>query len=324
MSPTGSAGADYDDDDDDLADDLQELDELMSRMCIGDDGQKAPTSIAAATTDLRPFTGGTSHSSSSTAVPGSRGSRGSRSSGAGPVEVGVRDPDSADDGLPEVIPEDAFGELRGAMRAHYELSKGSLPQGCRIESTPGVSTQFLFEVDVGEGPYTATTLAFWIKVFDDFPARESFSIRSSRRIFHPQVDPETRRVDLTEEDFADGQDGRFHAVLRALRGLARAPRDAPAANTEAAMLLQTDPDEFRRTVRLTLGGGNHRGVQYDRVLTVSKAGGRVVTPTTQKRTEKSEQVALGMMQLEVMKDQFKSQANTFLEKNSADLRDLEF
>ena len=40
------------------------------------------------------------------------------------------------------------------------------------------------------------------------------------------------------------------------------------------MLLQTDPDEFRRTVRLALNGGNYRGVKYDRVLSIpGKASG---------------------------------------------------
>lgn len=233
--------------------------------------------------------------------------------------------------------DDPFDALRGAPRAHYELSNIALPQGCRIESSPGSRAQFFFTVDVGEGPYTPATLTFWIKIFDEFPAEGSFSVRSTKRIFHPSVDPETRHVGIPQVDLEGGDACRqLGALLVAIRRRVCSPTDAPAMNAEAAMLLQTDPEEFRRTVRLTLGGGEHRGVQFDRVLgstkTPTKGKARdsaqpspplAVQRSCSSSTVAADELQVEMMKLEVLGDQVKASVNAMIQENTMQCRNLE-
>jgi len=212
-------------------------------------------------------------------------------------------------------------DWRGAVCASYELQQLRIPHGCRIERSPGSSGQFFFAVDVAEGPFTPATLTFWVKVFDDFPRPGSCSVRSTQRIFHPCVDPGSGRIAIPDEVF-EASDKALALVLGFVRQLILTPRDSPAANTDAALLLQTDPEEFRRTVRFTLNGGQHRGVNYDRVLNASKAASKN-TGSGQPQASLSDDVRLKVMRLEVMKDQMKAQTSEMQRRNSEQISGLE-
>merc|ERR1719261_2041728 len=131
--------------------------------------------------------------------------------------------------------------------------------------SPGTGAQLFFSVDVCEGPYAPATLTFWIKVFDEYPLPSGYSIRCTKRIFHPNIDPETGRMDIEKHELEGKDPSKLRSILSAIRQRILEPVDVPAVNPEAAMLRQTDPEEFRRTVRKTLGGGEHRGVQFDRI-----------------------------------------------------------
>merc|ERR1712232_1279694 len=83
-------------------------------------------------------------------------------------------------------------------RAHWELQQFATPKGCQVEACPASPKQLFLSLEVGEGPYMPATLVFWIKIFDDYPAEGSFSIRCTKRIFHPSVDQSTGHIDLQE------------------------------------------------------------------------------------------------------------------------------
>merc|ERR1712151_921627 len=184
------------------------------------------------------------------------------------------------------------------------------------------------------GPYTPSSLVFWIKIFDEFPAPGGFSVRCTQKIFHPSVDPDTRHLDIQECHLAavtaelsssrlcgltamgegvGNAVGRVIALIGAIRRLMLHPEDSPASNSDVAMLLQTDPDEFRRTVRLTLTGGEYRGMRFDRVLGVSKgsSGAKLDVGETQplQQRELSDQARMELMNLEIMRDKFKDRAS---------------
>jgi len=285
--------------------------------------------------EVRPPTGGTSASVSTTAHGGSSNSQ-AMSASAGFDAVSECSEENLDE-VEGALSDDPFDTLRGPQRAHYELQHATLPHGCRIETSPGSLGQLFLSVDVGEGPYTPSTLVFWIKIFGEYPARDSFSVRCTKKIFHPSVDPDTRHVDLQEsqliaagEQLASGsrqgstgvKEMRLQAMLVAIRNLVLRPVDSPAANADAAMLLQTDPDEFRRTVRSTMNGGEYRGVRFDKVLSLGKSSTTVVVDKPTAR-EMPDSLRMDLMKLEVMRDQWKKQANEFSEQNMIELRSLE-
>eukprot|EP00929_Paragymnodinium_shiwhaense_P023665 TRINITY_DN14768_c0_g1_i4.p1 TRINITY_DN14768_c0_g1~~TRINITY_DN14768_c0_g1_i4.p1 ORF type:complete len:479 (-),score=105.20 TRINITY_DN14768_c0_g1_i4:353-1789(-) len=282
---------------------LRDLDELSTLLGLSQDGR---TSL-----DIEPFrpATGTSASASTTAPP---------CSDSAPAEL--EDASVSLDNAPLV---DAFDSLQGAQRAHYDLQQFSLPHGCRIEQAAGLSAQFFFSIDVTDGPYTPSTLTFWIKVFDEFPEPGSVSIRCTQRIFHPNVDPETGRLDL-REPLSTGQCGNhFKAVLLEIRSVIWRPSDSPAANADAAMLLQTDPDEFRRTVRSTLLGGEYRGHKFERLMaTGKKAESEAASGGLRSQSSLSNDLQLKLMSVESIKEQLKAQVSAFQQSNTRELNCL--
>jgi len=286
-SPRGAADAE-----DDFAAELAELDEMCAHLHIS---VEDPAS-SCQPSDARPTTGGTSASGSTTAPAGSV---------SGELSMGADSDDWLNSGRTRDGGEDSG--LRGVQRAQQELQNCKLPHGCRIERLVGSATQLIFEMDVSEGPFTPATLSFWVKVFDDFPAPGSFSVRSTKRLFHPSIDPTTCRVQIPE-DRIEGGALALRPLLLAIRDLICNPLDSPAVNGDAAMLLQTDRDEFRRTVRLTLNGGDHGGIKFDRVLNLGngKAGATLKHSGVLEKPVKDE-VKVELMQLEVMKEDFKQQ-----------------
>jgi len=271
--------------------------------------------------DVRPETATTSASTSaSTAAPASS----VRPSTAGDAE--------------ESAPEDPSGGLTGVHRAHFDVQHLKLPHGCRLEDSPSSPSQFFFSVDCTSGPYMPATLTFWIKVFDEFPEPGSISVRSTKRIFHPSVDVVSSRVEVPE-DCLDVPAATLHAapataapqfvaglsaLLTFLRQLVLAPADnLLAANQDAATMLQTDPDEFRRTVRLTLNGGEHRGLKYDRVLNIGKSGSTLSSshPPPEK-SKMSDEVKLQMMQLSVLRDKCVKVVGMWEKMNEMEIADI--
>jgi ubiquitin-conjugating enzyme E2 M len=215
--------------------------------------------------------------------------------------------------------------LRGGQRASYELQQGgALPHGCRLEQTPGVASQYIFTVDACEGPYAPATIPFWIKIFDEFPARDGVSIRCTRRIFHPNIDQDTGLVKIQQDLFA--AELRFKDLLAALRQLVLNPTDSPVANHDAAMLLQTNAEDFRRVVRTSLGGGEYRGVRFDRVLDFSKKSTNSGYPSDLNQIrapQMSDQTKLALMKIEVMQVQYKAYADDVMRRNTEESQTLE-
>lgn len=314
----GAARALDDIDDDTFEADLADLEALSHHLDLRVEDVPSSSVIA----DARPTTCGTQASSSTTAPGGSIG---------GDVST-LTDTDEVLGGEAlHVGIEDFANPLRGAHRAQYELQRCRLPPGCRIENLSGSPGQFFFVIDVAEGPYTPATMTFWIKVFDDFPAPDSLSIRSTKRIFHPSIDPATGHVGIPWSRSGSAGDAvHIQSVLCAVRRLASTPEDAPAINVDAAMLLQTDLDEFRRAVRTTLSGGDYGGFKFDSLLNPSGGLGgkhshvRASTPSSTEGGSRgvSDELKLGLMQLELMKDKFKQQATDWQQQNSDELRSL--
>lgn len=306
-----SEHADEDDmDDDDFAQQLQELDDLCN---ILDGYQPSSSSSARVHSDQRPETGGTT-TSASTTLPGSS---------LATCEAGDLDESGVDE---FVASEDPWDSLCGAQRAHYEISRLRLPHGCRLETSPGSYAQFFLHMDIAEGPYTPASLVFWVKIFAEFPAAGSVSIRCTKRLFHPSIDPITGRVEVTgtAEDM-QSEPMSLSTLISGILQLVKKPTDTPSINSDAAILLQTDPDEFRRTVRLTLNGGDYAGYHYDKILAAGKAPVQKATLTEDSHfnTSLSENNRLSLMQLEALRDQFKAESSIFQDKNLKELRVLE-
>merc|ERR1712039_164549 len=97
---------------------------------------------------------------------------------------------------------------------------------------------FFFSIDVADGPYTPATLTFWIKIFDEFPEPMSYSMRCTQRIFHPNIDPATGRIEIVE-DFLDEGSNRLRSLLAALHRLIITPSQVCVVkNVQAGTLLQ--------------------------------------------------------------------------------------
>lgn len=308
-------------DEDEFAAELAELEVLCQHM--GMRGERSEELHSHFDTETRPLTGGTSASASTTAPGGS--------SGGEATSVDLDDQSAGLEGMAES--DNPFDTLEGAQRASYELQNCTLPNGCRAERTPGAAGQIFFAVDATSGPYTPATLNFWIKIFDDFPAAGSFSVRCTKRVFHPNIDLETGTFRVPEDSCGGHQpafrDRRLRDLFTSIRDQVISPADSPAANADAAMLLQTDRDEFRRVVRSTLGGGDYRGVQFDRVLdfTKKRASGKESTARSDDVQRPSstlpDHLKVEMMRLEVMRDQFKGQANEMIQQINREIRSLE-
>lgn len=215
------------------------------------------------------------------------------------------------------------------MLAHYELSKLRLPHGSRLEGAPGLAAQFFLTIDVAEGPYTPATLTFWIKVFDEYPERGSFSARCTKRVFHPCVEPTTGQIGFSDEQLGldSGAPLRLQSIIHGIRQMVVTPVDSPAMNSEAAFMFHNDPDEFRRTVRLSLAGGEHGGIRFDRVL---RAPGKTVregppSPGSAPASDKAvpEKVKMDMMHIEVMRDRIGSQVDSWVRDNTNEIEALE-
>lgn len=292
---------------DDFAVDLEELEALCAHLHISVEDPSMSSSHLA---DARPTTGGTSASGSTTAPPGSI---------SGELSVSTETDDCLSTGRTREG-EDLLG-LDGIERVQQELQSLRLPHGCRVDRLTASATQLLFELDVSEGPFMPATLSFWVKVFDDFPAPGSFSVRSNKRVFHPSIDPTTCRVEIPE-DRIEGGGIALRPLLLAIRDLIVNPPDAPAVNGDAAMLLQTDRDEFRRTVRLTLNGGDYGGIKFDRVLNPGKGGATLKTSSACSVKPVKDEVKLEVMTLEVMKEDFKQQISALQLQNLQEIEQL--
>jgi len=323
-SPCSSAhgGRQVEVEDDDLDDQLEELAELSQHLARrGEPLSEGPASSSPPASrgmaEHRPATGGTS--ASSTTAPGSSLATGEAATSVDWDESGM---DAVPEGHMISSTEDPWDSLRGAQRAHHEINQLRLPHGCRIEISHGSSAQFFLILDVAEGPYTPASLKFWVKVFSEYPAPGSFSVRCTQRIFHPSVDASTSSVDIRGGGYAEGGAVQLSGLIGAIIQLVKTPADSPAINAEAAMLLQTDPDEFRRTVRNTLNGSEHGGVRFDRVLSSSKVGSTKPAAAQPPRAM-SENLQLELMKLEAMKDQFKAESFAFEQLNTDMLRELE-
>mmetsp|Transcript_60436 Transcript_60436/g.112239 ORF Transcript_60436/g.112239 Transcript_60436/m.112239 type:complete len:469 (+) Transcript_60436:45-1451(+) len=317
--------------DDEFLEDLAELDRLAQHLNRGHAG-----GADAGNDSARPASG-TSISASTTVPCGSSVSEATFGTEDGDeVHATNPQPPRAED-----ISENPLEFLQGAQRVHHELQSCTLPPGCRVECTPGSRAQFFFNMDVAEGPYTPATLTFWIKIFEDFPAPGGYSIRCTKSIFHPNVSPEDRGFLLPSQQEGGASSSStalvpggprhypFRDMLLEIRRCICSPCDSPAANADAAMLLQTDPDEFRRVVRTTLNGGDYRGVRFDQVLNLSRfsKSAQDATPLAlqdaePKRAPMSEKLRLGMMKLEVMRDDFNAQASAWQHANSLECKKL--
>lgn len=284
---------------------LRELEELSALLGLSQDDRslEVESSSQYSVDVFRPATG-TSASASTTAPPGSEVAHGE-----------LEEPDlSAPLG-------DAFDTLQGAQRAHYELQMFPLPHGCRLEQATGLSGQFFFSIDVTDGPYTPSTVTFWVKVFDEFPEPGSVSVRCTTRIFHPSIDPDSCRLEL-REPLSTGQSGNsFKALLLEIRNVIFSPSDAPAANADAAMLLQTDPDEFRRIVRSTLLGGEYRGYKFDRLMAAGTQRGSGESDAGNS-SRLSKEMKLKLMNVESLKEQLKAKVSAFQAANTLEINSL--
>lgn len=298
------------DDEANFAADLDDLEDLCQALNMRADDRHLQSEA-----DHRPLTGGTSASTSTTAPGGS----------SKDFEVASMDlEESASVATAEVHreSENPWDSLTGGQRASYELQQcGSLPLGCRMESAEGVSAQYFFSVDASEGPFAPSTLTFWIKVFPEFPAPDGVSIRCTKKIFHPNVDQETARVKLPHS--GTGQEEKLKDILVSLRQLVLCPTDSPAVNADAAMLLQTDPDEFRRVVRSTLGGGEYRGARFDTVLDFGTKKRASPACSSDKQPQMSDQMKVDLMQLDVLQAKLKTLADKMIRENAEECSDLE-
>jgi len=302
------------DDEAQFATDLDELEDLCLSLNIRPEERSGPADV-----DLRPLTGGTSASTSTTAPGGS----------SKDFEWATLDLEESTSEVPQESEcENPFDTLTGGQRASYELQQcGSLPHGCRIEKAVGVSAQYFFSVDAAEGPYAPATIVFWIKIFDEFPALDGVSVRATKKIFHPNIDHETGRLKVPQ--VGAGSDSGFHLkdLLVAIRRLVLSPTDSPAVNADAAMLLQTDPEEFRRVVRSTLGGGEYRGARFERVLDFSKKGASnpsgAAVAVGEKQRQMSDQMRVDLMQLDVLQAKIKALADDMISQNTIECSDLE-
>ncbi|CAJ1353914.1 unnamed protein product, partial [Effrenium voratum] len=168
------------------------------------------------------------------------------------------------------------------------------------------------------GPFTPASLTFWVKIFQEYPLPGSVSVRCTKRVFHPSIDAQTGAVAIPgQPELGDATELKLSSLLSALTTLVKAPASVPSPlNPEAATLLAADPEEFRRAVRLAMNGGEVNAQRYDKVVGPKAAAAPVKVAAV------SEKMRLDLMNLEVMKEDFKATAAAYLENNRAELRVL--
>lgn len=324
-TPRGSGESREDDepeDNDQFLEDLNDLDELSVALGLREEDEAARRRAEEEEDRrlMRPFTGGTS-TTESTAVPSTR--------------IGGRVSELEDLDEASLASERSVAGPTGAQLAHQQLALGlTLPKGCRY-TTSSLPSQLFLYVEVPEGPYMTTALQVWVKVFSDFPASGEFSVRLSpgSKIFHPNVNPETGEM-ANDSLLSNSYTGSAHLqeIACNVHRFLTYPVDSPALNADAAMLLQTDPEEFRRVVRRTLLGGEYNGAKYDAVPRVTPGRPSSSDSTKSSQTNRSaggtpgnvpNKVRVAMMELENMSRKACELADCFQHQNQTEVLELE-
>lgn len=143
-----------------------------------------------------------------------------------------------------------------------DLHELDLPECIKLEQTERLC--FRVEIRPLEGPYRAALIPFSLRVPLTYPFQAP-KLRCLRRLLHPSIDQEGNVcLNILRLDWSPVLS--LNVVIWGLLALLLEPEAEEPLNQEAGRLLQGDPREFDRILRMTLHGGQYKDQTYDNVL----------------------------------------------------------
>ncbi|XXH03403.1 hypothetical protein Hte_009804 [Hypoxylon texense] len=151
------------------------------------------------------------------------------------------------------------------LRVQKDLSELSLGTTMKtIFDDPDDILNFTLEILPDEGIYHGGRFTFTFTMGPNYP-HEPPKVRCQQKIYHPNIDLEGKVcLNILREDWKPVLN--LNAVIVGLQFLFLEPNASDPLNKEAADDLRHSRENFRRNVRMSMGGGSVRGTSYDRVL----------------------------------------------------------
>ncbi|KAK3945872.1 hypothetical protein QBC46DRAFT_359998 [Diplogelasinospora grovesii] len=167
-----------------------------------------------------------------------------------------------------------------------DLSELSLGTTMKTEfPDPDHILSFILYIEPDEGMYRGGKFSFTFNIPPSFP-HEPPKVQCREKIYHPNIDLEGKVcLNILREDWKPVLN--LNAVIVGLQFLFLEPNASDPLNKEAAEDLRSNREGFKRNVRVSMGGGQVKGVSYEKVFSKalrSPLARQLTAPAVQRRT----------------------------------------
>ncbi|KAF2458501.1 putative NEDD8 conjugating enzyme [Lineolata rhizophorae] len=151
------------------------------------------------------------------------------------------------------------------LRVQKDLSELSLGSTMRTHfPNPDDILNFTLTIEPDEGFYKGGTFNFNFSINQNFP-HDPPKVKCTQKIYHPNIDMEGNVcLNILREDWKPVLN--LNAVIVGLQFLFLEPNASDPLNKEAAEVLKSNRETFKRNVRTSMAGGHFLGENFHRVL----------------------------------------------------------
>ncbi|MDI1485257.1 MAG: Chitin synthase, class 3 [Ramalina farinacea] len=153
------------------------------------------------------------------------------------------------------------------LRVQKDLQELEGTLGRTMKTTfpnPDDILNFTLTIEPDEGMYKGGSFHFSFAINQNFP-HDPPKVKCKQKIYHPNIDLEGNVcLNILREDWKPVLN--LNAVIVGLQFLFLEPNASDPLNKEAAEDLRSNREGFKRNVRTSMGGGNVKGQQYERVI----------------------------------------------------------
>ncbi|KAJ2783566.1 NEDD8-conjugating protein ubc12 [Coemansia javaensis] len=155
-------------------------------------------------------------------------------------------------------------ESPARLRLQKELGELVLTPDTEVTPSADNIMEFVMTYRPTEGYYKDGEFKFQFEIDKEYP-HEVPKVRCMQTIFHPNIDTDGKIcLNILREDWRPVLN--IQAVIFGLQSLFQIPNADDPLNKDAARLMNNDPAEFARTVRLLMRGRTVGSIRYDDVL----------------------------------------------------------
>lgn len=151
------------------------------------------------------------------------------------------------------------------IRVQKDLTELDLPSTMRTDFPDAADLlNFNLYINPDDGMYRGGSFKFDFKINTNYP-HDPPKVRCTQKIYHPNIDLEGNVcLNILREDWKPVLN--LNSVVVGLQYLFLEPNADDPLNKEAAEDLRRNRDQFIRNVKLSMNGGQVKGVTYDQVL----------------------------------------------------------